>query len=355
MNDDIVDYGKRFGIILLVFVAILASAIFLFGVEPSRLSIIFDADLVAAAIRLTVPIGFAAMGGIFSEKTGVINIGLEGLLIVGAFTSIAVADWVIGLGMATQMGAWVGFVVAVIVTTAVAFGFAVACIRYRANHIIAGLAIWLIALGFAPFASRVLWQSVNSPSVASFNTWGIPILKDIPGIGSIFFDANPVVYMFFIAIPLSWILLNRTVLGDWIEASGENPEALDTAGINVYRIRYFGVIMSGVFSGIGGAGLAIGSVGSFIGLDQTIINGRGWIAITAYLIGNYTIPGAVGASFLFGSLDALQIRLQQIPAYMLPDQIIQVLPYIAVIAVITAIGKTRMPGAAGESYRSGEE
>ena len=355
MRESTVENGKRFGVVLLVFLAILVSANLVYNVPAEQLIDLIDADFVSAAIRLTVPIGFAAIGGIFSEKTGVINIGLEGLLIVGAFTSVAVAHALISAGSAPQVGVWIGFITAVAVTTFVAWLFAVVCIRYQANHIIAGLAIWLIALGFAPFASRVLWESVNSPSVATFDTWTIPVLSEIPFFGSVFFDANPVVYMFFVGVPLAWILLNRSVIGDWMEASGENPEALDTAGINVYRIRYFGVTMSGFFSGIGGAGLAIGTVGSFIGLDMTIVNGRGWIAITAYLIGNYTIPGSVGASFLFGSLDALQIRLQQIPAYLLPDQIIQVLPYIAVIVIITFVGKTRMPAAAGKSYRPGDE
>lgn len=355
MTDQYWNYGKRFGIVLLVFLLILVSAVLVYGVEPGRLLRIFDADFVSASIRLTVPIGFAALGGIFAEKTGVMNIGLEGLLIVGAFTSIAVADWAIQAGVSTQVGAWIGFVAAVAVTTLVGFGFAVAAIRYRANQIIAGLAIWLIALGFAPFASRVLWKSVNSPNVASFDTWAIPVLSEIPYLGPALFDLTPVVYIFFLMVPLSWFLLNRSVLGAWMKASGENPEALDTAGISVYRVKYFGVTMSGFFTGIGGAGLAIGSVGSFIGLAPTIVNGRGWIAITAYLIGNYTIPGAVGASLLFGTLDALQIRLQQIPAYALPNQLIQVLPYVAVIAVITFVGKTQMPAALGESYRPDEE
>ena len=314
---------------------------------------IVDANYVSSVLRLTVPIAFAALGGIFAEKSGVINIGLEGLLIISAFTSVAVAA-TLGGGDPTQLDLWLGFGIAVLASVLFALLFAVVCIEFKADQIIAGLAVWLIALGLAPFASKVIWGQVNSPPVATLNNWTIPLLSEIPFVGTVLFDANPTVYMLLFAVAGSWYALNRTAFGRWIEASGENPKALDTVGVDVRKIRYTGVLLSGFFSGLGGAGLALGRVGQFIGGGTTMVNGRGWIGITAYLFGNYNPLGAFGASFLFASLDALQIRLQQI-GYNIPSELIGIIPYVTVVIVLALVGRTRIPSAAGEHYESGEE
>nr|WP_321112886.1 ABC transporter permease [Halorussus salinisoli] len=310
---------------------------------------IVDANYVRSVLRLTVPIAFAALGGIFAEKSGVINIGLEGLLIISAFTSIAVAG-TISSGSPTQLQLWVGFLVAVLASVLFALLFAVVCIEFKADQIIAGLAVWLIALGLAPFASKVIWGQVNSPPVATLNDWTL----GIPFTDAVLFTANPPVVMMLVAVPLAWYALNRTAFGRWIEASGENPKALDTVGIDVRKVRYSGVLLSGFFSGLGGAGLALGRVGQFIGGGATMVNGRGWIGITAYLFGNYNPLGAFGASFLFASLDALQIRLQQL-GYNIPSELIGIIPYVTVVVVLAFVGHTRIPSAAGDHYESGEE
>jgi len=325
------------------------------GVSLADVGGIITPEYVAAALRLTVALAFAAIGGIFAEKTGVINIGLEGLLIFSAFSSVAVAFFLIEAGVSGGFALWIGFFAAVGVSVLVSLAFAAICIDYRANQIIAGLAIWLVALGFAPFASRIIWESVNSPSVGRFETWTVPVLADIPVVGSILFDANPTIYMLLVAVPLAWYLLNMTDVGNWMKACGENPKALDTAGVDVRRVRYTGVTLSGLFSGIGGAGLAIGQVGSFVGVGMTMVNGRGWIAITAFLFGNYSVGRTFVAALLFGGLDALQIRLQQIPGYGVPDPLIRVLPFVIIIVVLALVGKTRIPSAAGEPYDPGEE
>src|SRR6056297_592612 len=304
--------------------------------------IVADASYVQSVLRLAVPIAFAALGGIFAEKSGVINIGLEGLLIVSAFTSIAVAGLVSGTDP-TQLELWLGFWTAVLASMLFALLFAVICIEFKADQIIAGLAVWLIALGLAPFASKVIWGQVNSPPVATLNNFNFG-----------FFEANPPVVMMLISVPAAWWALNRTAFGRWIEASGENPKALDTVGVDVRKVRYAGVLLSGFFSGIGGAGLALGRVGQFIGGGATMVNGRGWIGITAYLFGNYNPIGAFGASFLFASLDALQIRLQQL-GYSIPSELIGIIPYVTVIIVLAFVGRTRSPSAAGEHYESGED
>lgn len=351
------DYSlKQIGLVTIT-AAVIASAViveFLFPESPTAEIIrIVDASYISQVLRFTVPIAFAALGGIFAEKTGVINIGLEGLLIISAFTGIASAFALTAAGVSSGTAVWVSFVVAVLASTVIAFLFAVICIEFKADQIIAGLAVWLIALGFAPFASYVIWEEVNSPTVPTLGTWTVPLLSKIPVVGPILFDAIPPVYMLLIAAPFSWYLLNRTAFGRWVRASGENPRALDTVGVDVRRVRYAGVVLSGVFSGIGGAGLALGHVGQFIGSGQTMVNGRGWIGITAYLFGNYNPFGAFAASFLFASLDALQFRLQQL-GYAIPPRLIGIIPYVTVVVVLAFVGKTRIPAAAGKPYESEE-
>ncbi|NHN58191.1 MULTISPECIES: ABC transporter permease [Halorussus] len=325
-------------------VALVLVAVELFFPESpvSEIVRIVDANYVRAVLRLAVPIAFAALGGIFAEKSGVINIGLEGLLIISAFTSVAVAA-TIGGGSPTQLELWLGFWAAVLASVLFSLLFAVVCIEFKADQIIAGLAVWLIALGLAPFASKVIWGQVNSPPVATLNNFDLLVA-----------EVNPPVVMMLVAVPAAWYALNRTAFGRWIEASGENPKALDTVGVDVRKVRYSGVLLSGFFSGLGGAGLALGRVGQFIGGGATMVNGRGWIGITALLFGNYNPLGAFGASFLFASLDALQIRLQQL-GYSIPSELIGIIPYVTVVVVLAFVGHTRIPDAAGEHYESGEE
>lgn len=327
---------------VLIVAALLAVELFFPESPISEIVRIVDANYVRSVLRLAVPIAFAALGGIFAEKSGVINIGLEGLLIISAFTSVAVAGVVSG-GSPNQVQLWIGFFAAVLASVLFALLFAVVCIEFKADQIIAGLAVWLIALGLAPFASKVIWGQVNSPPVATLNNFDLG-----------FVEMNPPVVMMLISVPVAWWALNRTAFGRWIEASGENPKALDTVGVDVRKVRYSGVLLSGFFSGLGGAGLALGRVGQFIGGGETMISGRGWIGITAYLFGNYNPLGAFGASFLFASLDALQIRLQQL-GYSIPSELIGIIPYVTVIVVLAFVGRTRIPDAAGDHYESGEE
>ena len=374
---------------------------------------IVDVSYVSSALRLAVPIAFAALGGIFAEKSGVINIGLEGLLIASAFTGVAVAHWLtkstgggvgvlpgtlfllvlvliavgslaslglvgddaretlVGVGVAlggtlllvvltllltsaAQTGVWLAFYAAVASSVLLSLLFAVVTIEYRADQIIAGLAVWLIALGAAPFASYVLWGTINSPNVDTLSQWTVPGLVEIPAVGPVLFDANPPVFMLLVAVPLAWYVLYETSFGYWVRASGENPKALDTAGVDVRRVRYGAVLLSGFLSGVGGAGLSLGQVGNFVGSGPTMVDGKGWIGITAYLFGNYNPLGAFGASFLFAALDSLQFRVQQL-GYNLPSSLVETIPYLAVIVVLALVGRTRIPDAAGEHYESGED
>ncbi|WP_158854804.1 ABC transporter permease [Halorhabdus sp. CUG00001] len=343
----------------LVFGTLLVAAVFgavinitMPGTRPATVAGLFNVNFVESTLRISVPLVFAGIGGIFAEKSGVINIGLEGLLIISAFTAAAVTHL---LGGDAQSAAWIGLFAGVLASTLLALVFAVLVIEFKADQIIAGLAVWLVGLGLGPFLSIVIWGSVNSASIATLNTVTVPGLSQIPVVGPIIFDASPIVILMLVTIVLSWFVLNRTSFGRWIEASGENPSALDTAGIDVHRVRYVGVVLSGVLSGFGGAGLVVGRAGRFIGSGQTMIAGDGFIAITTYLFGNYNPLGTAAAGILFAGLDALQIRLQQIAFVPVPTQLIQLVPYVAVIIVLAFVGYTRIPSEVGEHYESGEE
>jgi len=333
--------------VALVFFAVLVPAARQFGADIFG---IIDASYARSALRLTVPIAFAGMGGIFAEKSGVINIGLEGLLIISAFAAIAIM-WLLGGG--TTSDRLLALVGGVLASTLVTLVFAMICIDFKADQIIAGLAVWLIALGFAPFGSIIIWGTVNSNSVGSFDPLSVPLLADLPVVGQVLFRATPPVYLMFLAVPFSWYLLNRTAFGKHLQASGEDPKTLDTAGVSVRKVRYAGVLISGIYCGIGGAGLAL-NAGQFIGGGETITSGRGWIGLTTYLLANYNPVGAFLASFFFAGLDALQLQIQRVPGIELSSTLIGIIPYVAVLVVLAFVGKTRMPGAAGEHYESEE-
>ncbi|MFC4541615.1 ABC transporter permease [Halosolutus amylolyticus] len=309
----------------------------------------------AATLRLAVPIALAAIGGIFAEKSGVINIGIEGLLIVSAFSSIIAVHW-LGDGAATMglSNQWWGLLVGVLVSVLLALVFAIVCIDFEADQIIAGLAVWLISLGLAPFASRIVFGSPNTANVTRFGAVTVPVLSEIPLIGHLLFDTPPQVYLMLVGAVAGWYLLSRTAFGRWVVASGENPKALDTAGVDVRKVRYAAVLLSGVFAGLGGAGFALGHLGTFAGGGDTAIGGRGFIAIATYLLANYHPIGALLGSFLFAGLNSMQTGLQT-AGYAIPTELIRTIPHMTVIVVLVFVGRTRLPEAAGEHYESGED
>ncbi len=324
------------------------------SVAGAVLDALFDTGYASAVLRVSVPITFAAMGGIFAERTGVINIGIEGFLIISALSSVIAVVSLTGAGVDPTVALWVAFLVGILASVATAGIFAVFVIRFRSNQVIAGLAIWLIALGLAPFVSLVVFESVNSPSVGTFGTWRIPVLAELPVVGSVLFDASPMVYLMLVTVPLCWYVLKFTRLGRYIRACGDNPRALDTAGISVSRIRYVGILLSGVLCGIGGAGFTLGQLGRFVGSGETSIGGRGFLGIVAYLFGNYNPIASFGGALLFASFDALQFRLQEIPMLDVSPRLFQALPFIVVILVLMFVGRTRIPAALGNHYKKDE-
>jgi len=341
--------GTRGNVALITFLLLLGIGIAGALSPESTVGRLFDiltaSSTLSAALRLSVPIAFAALGGIFAEKSGVINIGLEGLLIISAFAGVYATD--------VTGSILVGIVSGVLASTLLAGLFGVVCIEFKADQIIAGLAVWLIALGFAPFMSQVIYGGPNTASVASLETYTVPVLSEIPFFGALF-DASLMVYLMFVAVVASWYTLYRTTFGRWVRASGENPKALDTAGVSVRKVRHASVLLSGVLSGFGGAALSL-SLGQFTGNGATMVNGKGFIAIVAYLFGNYNPIGAMLSTLLFAGLDAVQLTLQARDVFAIPQPLVRTIPYITVIVVLALVGHTRLPAAAGDHYESGEE
>jgi ABC-type uncharacterized transport system permease subunit len=334
----------------MLFVLLIAVLLFISSVP---LDSILTVGFLERTLRAAAPIALAAIGGLYAEKSGVFNIGLEGFLIFGAFIAVAAAWFLSGNASVTQFHLWLGVLIAVGVCTVFGLIFAVLTIRYKANQIVAGLAVWFLGLGFAPFAASVIWNDVSSPPVPTINDIVVPGLASVPIVGKLLFAISPMVVLAIVIAVAAWVVLYRTQFGYWIQAAGENPEALETAGVDVNRVRYATVTLSGTLSGLGGAALSVGFAGGFTGTGATLVNGRGWIAITAYLLGNYNPLSTFAASVLFGGADALQVQLQTV-GISLPQSLISLFPYIAVLVVLVLVGRTRMPSAAGEPYESEE-
>ncbi|MFD1569770.1 ABC transporter permease [Halorubrum laminariae] len=320
------------GLLVAVFAGVLVSAPADGGIDR-----ILTPGFVTRSLEMATPIALAALGGLYAEKSGVFNIGLEGFMIVGAFTA-AGTMFALGGTSPTQGHVWIAIAVSMLVAAALSVLFAVLLIRFKADQIVAGLAVWFVGLGFAPFTAALVWGSRSSPGLTSVDTLAL--------------GQSPLVFLAALLVGAGWVVLYRTRYGYWVQAAGENPEALDTAGVDVNRVRYATVIFSGAMAGLGGAVL-LAHAGNFVGTGQTMVDGRGWIAIVAYLFGNYHPIGAAAAALLFGALDMLNVQFQTV-GIEVPARLVNLLPYAAVLVVLTAWGKTRVPSMVGEPYETEE-
>jgi len=293
---------------------------------------VINVGLFAAAIRMATPIVYASLGGIFSERVGVINIGLEGMMLASAFTGVAVSHY--------TANPWLGVLAAVLMGGLMALFHAVLTVKFAGNQIVSGTGINIFAMGFTAYMSQVIWGSRGaSDSVPGIEDISIPLLVDIPILGEIFGTHSPLVYVMVLVTVLSYVILFRTPLGLRIRAVGEHPTAAETAGIDVYRIKYLCVTVSGMLAGLGGAFLSLGHLNLFA---RGMTGGRGFIAMAAMIFGKWMPFGAFGASLLFGLADALQMRLQALG--LLPSQIILTIPYLLTVAVLAGVvGKATPP------------
>ena len=301
----------------------------------------FDQHLILAALQLATPIALAAIGASFCERSGVVNIAMEGLLLIGAFAAV-VTSWYTG-------SPWLGVLIAMIGGMVLSAVFAIFCIKYEANQIVVGVAINLFALGFTTAMLRVIWnQTGASDPVSKIKNLNIPILKDLPIIGFLG-RLNPLIVITLLIVPLSYFLMFKTPLVLQIRAVGEHPMAADTAGIDVYKTRYIGILLSGLLCGLGGAYLSIGHLNLF---TKDMTSGRGFIALAANVFGKWHPVGAFGASLFFGFTEALQIRVQQQTSIVGASYFIQMIPYILTIAVLAGVVRRAIPpSAVGKPYK----
>ncbi len=299
----------------------------------------FLTDYLVASLRLSAPLAFAALGGLLSERSGVLNIALEGMLLSGAFAS-AVGAFFTG-------NSWVGILLAIFLGGLVGILHAYLCVTLRVDQLVSGLAINLTAAGLTSFWARILFNSGQAQSLPGINIIGIPGLKNIPIIGELLFNEDPLVYLLFLLIPLLTYILFRTSIGLSLRAVGEYPRAADTAGISVKLVRYVAVTLSGCLAGLGGAYLALVHVKFFV---EDMSAGKGFIALAALIFGRWHPVSTFFACLLFGATEALQLRIQAFNLN-IPYQFLVMLPYlIALFALVGLVSKSTPPASLGIPY-----
>ena len=283
---------------------------------------IFNYALIASTIRLSTPLILAALGGLYSERGGVINIALEGMMLAGAFTAAAVTVF--------THSPWAGLLAAVIAGLVVAALHAVVTINYRADQVVSGAAINILFLGVPALLSGALFESTGA-------TPQLPRDQTLP---------NTLVYLAFILVAVTAYVIYRTRFGLRLRAVGENPEAAMAAGVSVTRMRYAGVLISGALAALGGAYLSIGQSSLF---TRNMTAGRGFIALAALIFGKWDPVGVLLACLFFGFAEAVAIRMQG--TVDIPNQFIQMIPYVLTMVVLAGwIGRATPPKALGTPY-----
>ncbi|MGD0612408.1 MAG: ABC transporter permease [Anaerolineales bacterium] len=291
-------------------------------------------------VRAT-PIALAAMCGVISERSAVINIGLEGIMLTAAMTAVVSAtlthNLYIGLLVAMLTGGVVGAIHAVLV------------IRFKVDQIVSGTAVNIIGTGATNFVSaRFLETNIDQlNNSGTFPNITIPLLVKIPIVGPVLFENNLIFYLTVLLVVVLYVVLFFTPWGLRSRAVGEHPKAADTLGINVYLMRYVNVILGGVLAGIGGAYFTIGSIGRF---DRQMTNGKGFIGLAAMIFGKWNPIGAYGASLIFGFADSLQVKMQ-ILGIPVPSEFLGMAPYLVTMIVLAGVvGRARPPAADGQVY-----
>lgn len=281
----------------------------------------FDMNWLSTALVLTTPLLFPAVGELISERAGVLNVGLEGMMLSGAFFSYMVTAKTGSIPAGAFAGIGGGLFFGVIM--------ALLSIEAKADQIVAGVGINLAGVGLTSYLFDQMYSSGTQIVVPTVTPLRIPGLADIPHFGPAIFDQDPLLYIAFLLVPVSWFLLKRTRWGLAVRASGELPAAADTAGISVRRVRWFSVLLASALAGVGGSYLVIVDVGIF---HQQMTNGRGFLALVAVIFGRWSPWGVLGACFALGGTDALQLRLADQSS--VPHQVWVILGIIAVAVVL---------------------
>lgn len=300
------------------------------------------AVFLASSLRLAVPLIFSATGEVVSERAGVLNISLEGIMLSAAFAAAA-GSWATG-------NPAVGLVVGLAVAVALGVVQAFLSVTLGANQIVTGLGLNILALGATTFLSRQLLGTRSQAEIPGFPQWHIPGLSELPLIGPAFFRHIGLVYVALALVPFTWWLLRHTSFGLSVDAAGSDPRAADKTGLSVARVRYGAVIYASAFAGFGGMFLSIGDIHTF---TEGMTSGAGYLALAAVIFGNWNVWKVFGACLLFGAATALQFQL---PAMGInaPVALLVMLPYLlALLAVAGAVGRQTPPAALTLPFRRG--
>ena len=304
----------------------------------------FAGNLILATVRMAMPLLFIALGELYSERAGMVNIGLEGLASIGSLVGFLIC-FITG-------NAWLGILCGALAAVAVNMIYAFATIRLCANHTVYGMAMNIFAPALASFIYRVYFGKGSDLSqITLMRGVGIPGLKSIPFLGDLLFNQTPMVYIAFLLVIFTTVFFSRSRTGLNYRAVGENPKAAATLGIDVIKVKYLACVICGALAGVGGAYLTTCYSNTY---TEGNIAGRGFIALAAVIFGRWSAGGILIACLFFGFCDALQIRLQ-VASFGLPYQFFQMIPYVATVLALSVIGGRKLgPKAAGRPYRREE-
>jgi len=290
----------------------------------------------AAMIRVSAPLLMATLGELFAERAGVLNLGIEGIMLLGAMTGFSAAYFSGDL--------WVGLAAAALTGVALGALMGLLTVTLGLSQHVSGLGVTLLASGLAFYGYRLTFgQPSQPPSVEPFTRLPVPLLSEIPGLGPVLFDQVVIVYLAFLLVPLAALLLYRSAWGLSLRTVGENPHAAISAGVGVAWIRYQALILSGLLMAVAGAYFSIAQFNAF---TFGVISGRGWVCIALVVLGRWDPWRCAAAALLFGALDALQLRLQSSGAIDLPYQLFLMLPFVATILAMALFSRqARAPAA----------
>jgi ABC-type uncharacterized transport system permease subunit len=297
--------------------------------------------ILASGFRLATPYLYAALGETFGQKSGVLNLGVEGIMLLGAFAGFYVSF--------TTDNLWLGLLAAMLVGAVMGLMVAVINVTLKAEQGISGIGVYLFGLGMSDLLFQMTMGTVET--VKGFAPIHIPVLSDLPIVGEIFFQQNLLVYIAYALVPISWFVLNKTNFGLKIRAVGENPEAADSLGVSVNTVRYLTSILGGILSGIAGASLSIALLNVF---QQNLTSGMGFIAVALVYFGGWRPAGVLIGSLIFSMVNALQLWVQvlNIP---IPSDIAIMMPYLlTILALVVAVQRVRPPTALGKPFERGE-
>ena len=312
---------------------------------PELLSTAFAVSVFVGAIRIGTPLLLAAIGEMVTERAGVLNLGIEGILTVGAFASFITVDETGSLFLGVVVGALAGVLVGLVM--------AVLVVSIKVEQVVAGLAINLLGVGFSFYLLRALFDNAASdvPSVTTYNVVEIPGLSSIPWFGEVLFSQHWLSYVAFVSLPLVWLVLNRTGFGLELRSVGHNPAASDLRGVNIERVQYLALAFGGFMAGLAGSFLSIFATGLFF---PSIAAGRGWIALAIVIFGNWRIGRIAAGAVFFGYLEAYQLTLQARGSD-LPQQLLLALPYVlTIVALVVNRSRSLVPLHLGVPYLRGQ-